>query len=247
METAAFSYSGTELDAMAQAQNYHNWIRKLTSPYLGNRVVEVGAGLGNFAAVLLRETVVSELLLVEPAENLFPHLAQRFAAEPRVKTVKGYLSDHATFCGMDSVIAVNVIEHIRDDVEFLRLAFRALAPGGAVILFAPALTALYGTLDESFEHYRRYSKPELVDKLVQTGFHLEKIRYLNFPGIFTWFLAGRIFRRKTLQGAQVRLYDRWMVPWVSKAEQWWAPPVGQSLLAVGRKPAASDRNAEIRN
>jgi hypothetical protein len=138
---------------------------------------------------------------------------------------------------MDSVIAVNVIEHIRDDAEFLQRTFSALAPGGTVVLFAPALGVLYGTLDESFEHYRRYSKPELIRMLTQARFSMEKVLYLNFVGIFTWFLAGRVLRRRTLRPAQVRLYDRWVVPWISKAERLWEPPLGQSLLAIGRKPA----------
>jgi spermidine synthase len=237
MQTTSFSYSGTELDAMAEARNYYEWILDWAGPYINNRVVEVGAGLGNFAAALLRECSVSELWLVEPAENLFPHLAKRFEAEARVRILRGYLHECTSLSGIDSLIAVNVVEHVRNDSEFLRLAFSILAPGGTVILFAPALASLYGSLDEAFEHYRRYSKSELASKLSQARFCVEAIRYFNFPGIVTWFLAGRVLRRRTLQPAQVRLYDRWMVPWVSKVEQWWEPPLGQSLLAIARKPA----------
>src|SRR5262249_14276693 len=140
---------------------------------------------------------------------------------------------------VDSLIAVNVIEHIADDAEFLRLALHMLVPGGTIILFAPALSILYGTLDKAFEHYRRYSKPELAGKLIQAGFHLESIRYLNFPGVATWFLAGKVLRRKTIRPSQVRMYDRWVVPWVSKLERRWEPPFGQSVLAVGKKAPVS--------
>jgi SAM-dependent methyltransferase len=236
MQTPAFSYSGSELDAMAEARNYYNWILRLAGPYIGTRVVEVGAGVGNFAAALLKEIPVSTLVLVEPADNLFPVLSRRFATEGRVELVKGYLGECASLSCMDSLIAINVIEHVRDDAEFLHRAFTILAPGGTIILFAPALASLCGTLDEAFEHYRRYKRSELTAKLRQARFCLETIRYFNFPGIVTWFLAGKVWRRKTLQPAQVRLYDRWVVPWVSKIERRWEPPIGQSLLAIARKP-----------
>lgn len=221
---------------MAEATNYYTWILRLAAPYIGSRVAEVGAGVGNFAAVLLREARISELLLIEPASNLFSRLTKRFKTDGRVKVLPGFLGDHSCFRGLDSLIAVNVIEHIRDDAEFLRLAFRALAPGGTVVLFAPALRALYGTLDESFEHYRRYSKSELISKLTQAYFRPEKVRYFNLAGVLTWLMAGRLLRRKTLEPRQVWFYDRWLVPWVSRAEQFWEPPVGQSLLAIARKP-----------
>lgn len=236
MQTTGFSYSGSELDAMAEARNYYKWILRLARPYIGGKVTEVGAGVGNFAAALLAEIPVSELWLVEPAENLHPRLVERFDADARVHVVKGYFGSHFTPREMDSIIAVNVIEHIQDDAEFLRSALNALTPGGTVVLFAPALEILYGTLDEAFEHYRRYTKSNLVHKLVTTGFRLEKVLYLNFAGIFTWLLAGRVLRKRTLHPAQVRFYDRWMVPWVSRAEKLWEPPLGQSLLAIARKP-----------
>jgi SAM-dependent methyltransferase len=238
MQARAFSYSGSELDAMSEARNYYKWILRLAGPFIGSKVVEVGAGTGNFAAAMLRQIAVSELMLVEPAGNLFPRLAERFEADGRVKVLQGYLGDCPSLRGVDSVIAINVIEHIHDDAEFLRLAFRALAPGGTVVLFAPALQYLYGSLDHSFEHYRRYSKAQLIRGLTAASFCLEKILYINFIGIFTWLMAGRILRRRTLRPAQVRLYDRWMVPWISKAERLWEPPLGQSLLAIARKSAA---------
>lgn len=236
MHSSSFCYSGSELEAMAGARNYYRWISGLIRPYAGKRVIEVGAGVGTFASVLLAESHISELLLVEPADNLFPHLVRRFAAEPRVKVLKGYLQNCAPPSPMDSLIAVNVIEHVAEDVGFLRLAREVLVPGGTIVLFAPALNALFGTLDEAFEHYRRYSKLELSSKLTQAGFRLENIRFFNLPGVATWFLAGKVLRQKTIRPSQVRIYDRWVIPWVSKLEQMWEPPFGQSLLAVATKP-----------
>jgi phospholipid N-methyltransferase len=236
MKTLVFSYSGTELDAMADARNYYRWMLQQIDPYLGRRAMEVGSGVGTFASILLKESHVSKLLLLEPANNLFPRLAERFATDARVETIHGYLEDCLPQSKVDSLIAVNVIEHIADDVEFLRLASERIIPGGTIILFTPALSVLYGTLDKAFEHYRRYSKLGLTDLLTRAGFRLLDIRYLNLPGAAMWFLAGKILRQKTIRPSQVRIYDRWFVPWVSKLERRWEPPFGQSLLAIGRKP-----------
>jgi SAM-dependent methyltransferase len=235
MQPFAFSYSGTELDAMAYARNYYCWILRRINPYIGRRVIEIGAGVGTFASILLEQTDVSELLLLEPADNLFPVLVERFAGERRVRTIQGYLHSCPVEPKVDSLIAINVIEHVADDEKFMRSAYEELVPGGTIILFTPALSVLYGTLDKAFEHYRRYSKTELAQKLTRAGFRLEDIRYLNLPGIATWFLAGKVLRQRTIRPSQVRVYDRWVVPWVSRLEQKWEPPFGQSVLAVARK------------
>jgi hypothetical protein len=90
-------------------------------------------------------------------------------------------------------------------------------------------------LDEAFGHARRYTKPVLASKLEKAGFRLECLYYLNFPGVVSWFLAGKIFRWGSLRPKSVRTYDRWVVPWVSKIERYWKPVIGQSLIAVARK------------
>jgi SAM-dependent methyltransferase len=237
---SSFSYGGNELEAMAEARNYYRWILSIVGPYVGKRVVEIGAGVGNFAAALLQATPVSELTLVEPAENLFPELARRFSADPRVRVVQGFMQEDAAFEGLSALISVNVIEHIDDDREFLRAGFTKLAPGGRIIIFAPALAFLYGSLDRNFGHCRRYSKTDLAGKLVTAGFRLEVLRYFNFPGVLAWFLTGRVLRRQTLRASSVRAYDRWVVPWLAKLELRWTPPLGQSLLAIARKPLAGE-------
>ena len=135
---------------MAAAPNYYRWIVGRCEPYLGRRIVEVGAGIGTFAEHLLRAAPGAELTLIEPADNNFPHLRARFADRPRVRTRQGYLEDGGEAQGADAIVAVNVMEHVHDDAAFLAAARRRLAPGGQLLLFVPALPALYGTLDEAF-------------------------------------------------------------------------------------------------
>lgn len=231
----AFTYSGEELDAMAAAGNYYRWIAGRFAPFLGRRVVEAGAGIGTFAEHLLRAAPGVELTLVEPASNNYPHLEARFADHPRVRTRQGYLEDAGEAGCADAVVAVNVMEHVHDDAAFLRAAHRLLAPGGHALLFVPALPAIYGTLDEAFEHVRRYTRGVLAARLREAGFEPRTVRYTNLPGVAAWWFSGRVLRRRTVSAQDAALYDRWVIPWVSAIERIWAPPLGQSLFAVARK------------
>jgi hypothetical protein len=94
---------------------------------------------------------------------------------------------------------------------------------------------LYGTLDESFQHIRRYTKRALARRLEETGFRVERLHYFNCLGVVAWFVAGKILKRKTIRITDARDYDRWIVPWASRLESRWTPPFGQSLVAVARK------------
>jgi SAM-dependent methyltransferase len=235
---SGFSYSGTELDALAGAPNYYRAIIDRFRPYLGRRVVEVGAGVGTFARFVLGEPTVDEMTLVEPADNNLPTLRERFAGDRRVTVRQGYLEDLVPSRPVDSIVAVNVLEHVEDDQRFLRAAHDALLPGGHILLFIPALSQIFGTLDEAFGHFRRYTKPLLATRLAAAGFSDVRLRYTNFPGIASWYVAGRVLRKRTLAPRDVRVYDRVVMPWVTAFERFWEPPLGQSIIAIGTRPPA---------
>ncbi len=232
---SSFIYSGTELDAMAQARNYCRAILGYFAPYLGENVVEIGAGAGTFSQLLLNHGRTSELVLFEAAANLFPTLRQRFEANPRVRLHCCPFDASLLDSSPDSVVLVNVLEHILDDAALLSQIHQSLCPGGSLLLFVPALEWNYGSLDKAFEHHRRYSKKALRKKLEGAGFRVEQTRYVNMLGIASWFFAGKILRQTTLIPAQVRWYDRWIVPWSFKLERICEPPIGQSLVAVAVK------------
>ena len=236
----SFEYSSTELGAMERAANYRRWICDVFTPHIGPRVLEVGAGIGTFSEMLLCHPCVRELIALEPAANLFPILARRLASEPRAQALQSGLED-ATLPVVDSVVLVNVLEHVDDDARLLERAHSALADGGTLLLFVPALEWLYGSLDRAFEHVHRYSKERLARRLSSAGFRVGLLRYMNLPGIFSWFVAGRLMRHTTLWPADVAFYDRFVVPMVRRVESVWNPPIGQSLIAVAEKSRASLR------
>ena len=229
-----FQYSGTELEAIAEGKNYYHWIVGRFAPYLGHHVVEVGGGIGTFSEYLLSVDGVESLAVIEPAGNVFPILATRFRGNPRVKTVNAYIQDMHVERIADSVIAVNVIEHVEDDVAFLRHAADLVVPGGHLLLFAPAVPAIYGSLDSAFDHFRRYSKAGLRSLVERAGWEVIEISYVNLIGILPWFVAGRILRRKTIGSRQMRIFDRVVIPVMSRIESRWKPIIGQSLLVVAR-------------
>ena len=107
-----------------------------------------------------------------------------------------------------------------------------------MLVFVPAGPRIFGTLDEAFGHHRRYTKDSLLAALTPAGFTVDVLRYVNAAGVVGWFVAGKILRQRTLAARQVQVYDRLIIPWLSKIESLWSPPFGQSLLAVARKVGA---------
>lgn len=231
-----FQYAGVELAAMAYARNYYRWIALQFAPHLGRSVVEVGAGQGTFSAQLLSLPIES-LCLLEPAKNLVPTLTARFEDDPRVDVRRAYLEDLRPSSPPESIVAVNVLEHIEDDREWLACARSLLRPGGALLLFVPAMQGLYGSLDRAFEHYRRYALAGLRDLVGEAGFRIVTIRRVNSLGVAAWFLAGRVLRSTSLSMRSVSAYDRLVLPWLLRLEERVPPPIGQSILLAARADA----------
>lgn len=232
----SFQYSGTELDAVASAKNYYQWIVERFAPFLGRRVVEVGAGIGTFADFIIASPGVESLLCVEPAENVFPVLAERFSTDTRIKTIHANIDQLDLVNAADSLVAVNVLEHVEDDEAFLRAAARIVVPGGHLLLFVPAHQFLYGSLDAAFDHYRRYSKAGLASVVSRAGWEPVRISNVNIAGILPWLIAGKILRNTTLGHRQMRIFDRLVIPVMKRVESVREPFIGQSLLLIARNP-----------
>jgi SAM-dependent methyltransferase len=234
-----FAYSGTELEAVAEARNYYDWIIDSFASRIGARTVEAGAGIGTVSEQILNRAKPHELLLIEPDAQNAQALRKRFQNDPRVQVRHGYLEDAAPSLQVNSVIAVNVLEHVERDSEFLAAACQALIPGGYVLLLVPALPAIFGSLDRAFDHYRRYTKSGLSRQITNAGLEIESLYYLNMLGVAAWFASGRILRRTTLGRGQVRFYDRYVIPALRQIESRFHPPIGQSILAIARKGVRS--------
>jgi SAM-dependent methyltransferase len=224
---------------MTRAKNYFAWQSRLVVRELGQRVVEVGCGIGNFTGLLLdRELVIA----LDREEACVESLRERFPGRGNLRVLtcepgSDGFRDLARF-QPDSMICVNVLEHIEDDRAALHAMAEILAPGGVIVLLVPAFAALYGPIDRNLGHYRRYRRGSLVDLAHAAGVEIRKLHYVNAVGFFGWWVNARLLKRETQSDGQIAVFDRWIVPVLSAVEGAIAPPFGQSLLAVLRRPAA---------
>ena len=236
-------YVGKDLEAMSFAVNYHRWILDEFRTFLGKSVVEVGAGTGSFSEMIL-QTEPDALALVEPS-GLFGDLKTRVHQNGANRTRVNFY--HSIFASVakeiverqkpDSIIYVNVLEHIEDDEAELRLIYESLPAkgGGRCFLFVPALMALYGEFDRRLGHFRRYRKAELEEKCAAAGFKILKSKYFDFAGVVPWFVKYRLLNSESLGGGAVSLYDKMVVPVFRRFESRVRVPVGKNILLIGEK------------
>lgn len=228
-------YYGNELEAMSSASNYHRWIIDIFKPYLGSITAEVGAGFGDISALIL-EQPVKHLFAFEPASNMFSVLRTRFKDNLRItlknNVLKTGANDYRNY--FDSVVYINVLEHINDDQGELCATHNALRKGGHLLVFVPSLSWLYSNFDRDVGHIRRYEKKELIRLVQDSGFSIINIRYLDFPGIFAWYIVF-VTLKKQMKTDGVSFYDRTLIPVIRRIESFIAPPIGKNLILIGQK------------
>jgi SAM-dependent methyltransferase len=220
---------------LARADRYNRWVFDQLAPWLGQRVVEIGAGIGSFTRYLVgRELIV--------ATDLNPRylrmLANSFEPHTRVEVLPLDLCDFdpapLAARGIDTILCLNVLEHVDDDAGALRRMHATLAPGGRLLLLVPAHPRLYGAIDRAIHHHRRYGRAELAARLEAAGFQVEHTAFLNRPGALGWYLNSVVLRRSGVPGLQVRLQNA-LIP-LLRLEPLVPLPFGLSLLAVARRP-----------
>ena len=226
--------SGAEtLERLTSARNYNRWLTDRLQRWVGRRVLEIGAGLGSMSEFILdRERVV----LSDTDPYYLARLRERFASRPNVRITKLRLPEADGGLAaerLDTVICLNVLEHVPADVASLA-AMRVLLPaGGRLVLLVPSLPSLYGTLDEALGHVRRYTPAELRRKFPNAGFRLLHLEYFNLAGVPGWWLTGRVLKRRLIPAGSLSLYDA-LVP-LFRLERFLPWRVGQSLIAIGER------------
>lgn len=233
-----YKESGPEiLDVLSGAPRFNRWMADTIRPYLGKRILEIGAGIGNLSRNLAprREAYVATDIDDEHIARLRARLTHR----PNVTIRRCDLSDPADFNAIegsvDSVVCLNVLEHIEDDAMGLSNIHRALAPGGRAAILVPEGMSVFGELDKVLGHFRRYSKPELREKLERAGFEVERIIEFNRITRPGWYVNGRLLKRRTFSRFQIWVFDRMVWLW-KKLDRIlpWSPT---SIIAIARKPA----------
>ena len=223
--------------AMEDAANYFRWQLDLFGRHAGPRVLEVGCGMGGFTRALLgRERVVS----VDSNPRMIERLREQLSDHPEWQGVVADLTDPgfpetARALGCDSILALNVIEHIEDDGRALAALREALPRGGTAAVLVPAHGWLYSRFDEDAGHFRRYTRQELGEKLVRAGFSVDRLTYFNMVGALGWLCVCRIAGLRGARGTNknlVGLFDRFLVPVARGVDRLATPPFGISAVGL---------------
>lgn len=231
------NYEGADLEALADMKNYQSWIVETFQPYLGGEAVEFGAGIGNLS-LRIREHV-STLDLVEPSANLAVSLKQRFEGDNGVAIYEETLEaklPNVSEKTYQSVVLVNVLEHIEDDAAALDGLFRILKPGGHLLLFVPALKFLYSNLDAAVGHFRRYQRPQLNARVSDAGFNIVRCKYFDTLGVAPWWLLNTMMGASDFNPRLVSIYDTVFTPMSRVLESLIPPPFGKNILLIARRP-----------
>ncbi len=219
----------------AAAPQYNRWMIDRIAPWVGRRVLEIGAGVGNMAIFF---TDRERLLCADTDPYYLDRLRERFAAYPQVGFVPLRLPATNPLLAqerLDTIICLNVLEHVRDDRPSLATMYRLLEPAGRLVLLVPALPSIYGELDRALGHFRRYTPAELREKVSAAGFTVRHLEYFNLAGVLGWWFTGRVLRRTMIPAGSLGWFDA-LVP-LFRLERLLPWRVGQSLIVIGEKAA----------
>lgn len=217
------------------AVRYRRWILDQARPYLGQRVLEIGCGVGNITADLLdRERVVA----VDIESEYLNELERRLGPRPNLRTLDVDLEDpllveRVKAEALDCALLLNVLEHIENDKAALSNLARALAPRATVVLQVPAHHWLYGESDRCLGHKRRYSVSHLGRVMRSAGLTVERIWQFNALGVLGWFVSGRLRKEPMFSERQLLVYEN-LVPLLRLIEPARGVRLGLSIMAVGR-------------
>ncbi len=223
------------LDALAETPRFNEWMADTIRPFLGPRVLEIGAGIGNLTRRLSwrrKMYVASEI----DGEHL-ARLGTRFRSRPNFRVCYYDVSDPNSFSAFagqfDSVICLNVLEHLEDDCLALANIASALVTGGRAIVLVPQDQSIYGTLDQVLGHHRRYSEAQLRQRMEQAGLRVKQVVHFNRITRPGWYVNGRLLRRQKLSRFQLWFFDRFV--WLWRILEPWLPWPAVSIIGIGEK------------
>lgn len=228
------------LDAINKADHFNLWMFDTIRPFLKGKVLEIGSGIGNISEFLIRNG--NDCFLSDIREGYCDILRRKFDGNGQFIGVEPIDFADEDFAGRyphhleryDSAFALNVIEHIQDDVLALSNCRRVLKKGGVMVALAPSYQPLYNRFDTALGHYRRYTTDSMSDAFEKAGFEVTHTRYFNLLGILGWVLFGGILRREAIQEGPMGLYNK-LVPLAKLMDKAVFRSVGLSTIVVGRK------------
>jgi SAM-dependent methyltransferase len=224
------------LDIEQTMPGFARWMYGTARRDLGEHVMDAGSGIGTYTELLLKDG--KRVVSLEFQKPFVERLEGRFGGDGRVIVRQADLSNPGDFAGLpvvDSVLCLNVLEHVTDDVQAMRNLHDSVRPGGKLVALVPAYPWLFNKMDTAVGHVKRYGKREFLANLREAGWTVERCFRFNAFGIPGWFVAGSILKRSTPGRDLTRLFDL-LVPVFAFLERYvLLRRVGLSLVAVCRR------------
>ena len=230
------SYTGSELELFEKAENWKAYYRNLIKDYLGQEVLEVGAGIGATTRMLCSRKQTRWLCL-EPDPAMADRLKSLIDTHelPSNSQVKiGVVADLQPQEMFDTIIYIDVLEHIDNDREELETSCTHLKPGGFLVVLSPAHQSLYTPFDEAIGHHRRYNKQSL-SAVIPASLERIELKYLDSVGAIA-SLGNRFVLKSNLPSArQLAVWDKLMIPLSRVVDPLLGYRAGKSIIGVWRK------------
>jgi 2-polyprenyl-3-methyl-5-hydroxy-6-metoxy-1,4-benzoquinol methylase len=227
------------LSVLANADKLNAWFYKTIKPYCKGKVLEIGSGIGNISQYFINDNF--DISLSDLRNNYLEILTNRFSKFNPNKFQSLDLVDpdfdkkhQDKFDSFDTIFALNVVEHIKDDQQAIINCYKLLKKGGSLIILVPAYQSLYNRFDKELEHYKRYNKKSLSNLFTQATFTIIHKQYFNAAGILGWIISGSILNNKLLPEGHVSLYNKF-VPLFKITDKILLNKVGLSVITVGVK------------
>ena len=226
------------LDVISSATKFNHWLYQIVTPFCTGKTLEIGSGVGNISDFFITDK--KDIYLSDIRENYRDILQSKFKLDSHhVLDIDIAHSDFDTvyaplLSSFDSVFALNVVEHIKDDDLAIKNMLSLLKPGGQMTVLVPAYQALYNDIDLSLEHFKRYNRTSL-SKLMSKHAPIKKSFYFNATGILAWWISGRILKHKTIPAGEMRLYNTF-VPVFKFIDKIVLKKLGLSVVCVIQKP-----------
>jgi SAM-dependent methyltransferase len=230
-----FNYVGSELELFAAVRKWKTYWSRQIRPFITGDVIEVGAGIGSNTP-FLDPGGDHRWVCLEPDPLLLAQLTKTLkqTTDRQYETVCGTLQTVDGDQRFDTIIYIDVLEHIANDREELNIAASRLRPGGRIIVLAPAHQWLFSPFDAAIGHFRRYNRP-MLRSISPAGLMIEQLIYLDSAGLTASAANLLFFRQSTPTKAQLRFWDHWIVPVSQVADKLLLHSVGKSIVAIWRK------------
>lgn len=228
------------LELFAETDEFNKWLYEALASYCKDNILEIGSGIGNISAFLLKD--FKRVTLSDIREDYCNALHKKFDGSNNLGGI--CLMDLSTdkieqdypnlLNKFDTIIASNVVEHIEDDKLAIENCYKMLKPGGRVVILVPAFNWLYNPFDTELGHFRRYTKFTTTALIKAGGFTIIGAKYFNAMGMLGWWVSGSVLRKKTLPANQLSFYNK-IVPIARQIDKLLLRRIGLSVIVAGEK------------